>query len=171
MGTSDDDTELWKSVTKDVKRLPGRQRKAVRPQAPVLRKIVKNQYIKPKNPDRPAPRVRTLKSTDMDSSTERKFRRGQMAIEARTDLHGMNREDAYERLAGFIKRSHRAGKRCVLVITGKGSAGRPGILRQLVPEWLAEPAFNAMVLKISPARVKDGGAGALYILLRRDRQL
>ena len=61
-----------------------------------------------------------------------------------------------------------AGKRCVLVITGKGlSSG--GVLRDQVPRWLNLAPNRARVLAFDYARQHHGGAGALYVLLKRRR--
>jgi DNA-nicking Smr family endonuclease len=106
-----------------------------------------------------------------------KLKRGQLDIEARLDLHGMNRVQAYDSLKKFILSSHKKGLRHVLVITGKGQRSRnfdedaraKGVLRQAVPMWLSEGAMGEIVLKWSCARPRDGGEGALYILLRRQR--
>lgn len=93
-----------------------------------------------------------------------------MPVEARLDLHGHTQETAFRALTGFIEGSAAAGRRCVLVITGKGSgAGSGGVLRSAVPRWLAQPGLRRHILSISEARQKDGGAGALYVLLRRKR--
>jgi len=72
------------------------------------------------------------------------------------------------------------GLRAVLVITGKGGAGvgaggvgagrdRLGILRSAVPRWLNEGATRARILAFTEAQPRDGGSGALYVLLRRRR--
>lgn len=101
-----------------------------------------------------------------------------MPIEARLDLHGMSQIQAHHALERFILRCHARGMRCVLLVTGKGtprasSTGtddrKTGILKQKVPEWLREGALYDLVLKIETARPKDGGEGALYVLLRRKR--
>ncbi len=113
----------------------------------------------------------------LDKRTEERLRRGQIAIEARIDLHGYNKEQAKGVLNEFIKGAYNSGKRCVLVITGKGSAAsnqehflqNKGVLKKSVPGWLAEPPLSAMVLRSYPAKPKDGGAGALYVYLRRAR--
>jgi DNA-nicking Smr family endonuclease len=54
----------------------------------------------------------------------------------------------------------------VLVITGHGRIGG-GVLKSAVPRWLHEPELRRHVLAIAPARPQHGGAGALYVLLRR----
>jgi len=117
----------------------------------------------------------------LDRNSSEKLRRGKMVIEGRADLHGMTRREAYTRLRSFLGSAHRQGKRCVLVITGKGSShektddasfmggGRKGVLRDEVPRWLSEPDMHRLVLDFRLAQPKHGGAGALYVLLRRSR--
>jgi DNA-nicking Smr family endonuclease len=81
----------------------------------------------------------------------------------------MTQEPAHRALTRFIARAYDEGRRGLLIITGKGSADGTGVLRQAVPRWLAEPACRAMILAVEEAQPKDGGAGALYVLLRRRR--
>lgn len=104
----------------------------------------------------------------MDRRTAERFRRGQMAIEARVDLHGQTREAALRQLSRFLRQSSAAGRRCVLVITGKGTGGT-GVLRREFPIWLEAADLRPLVLGIAPAQAKDGGSGAFYVLLRRQR--
>jgi DNA-nicking Smr family endonuclease len=120
--------------------------------------------------------------TQLDRRTDDKLRRGKLPIEARLDLHGMTREAARHALAQFLRESYDGGKRCVMVITGKGALGvdrdnhahedqtAPGVLRRSVPEWLAAPPLSDIVIRHYPARARDGGDGALYVLLKRRRQ-
>jgi DNA-nicking Smr family endonuclease len=105
----------------------------------------------------------------LDRRNALRLKRGQMPIEARLDLHGMIQAEAHRALAGFVARSHAAGRRVLLVITGKGTRDGEGVLRAAVPRWLAEPALRPLVLATAPAVPRDGGAGALYVLLRRER--
>ncbi|MEH6477995.1 MAG: Smr/MutS family protein [Sneathiella sp.] len=117
----------------------------------------------------------------LDRNSSERLRRGKMIIEGRVDLHGLTRKEAFAKLRIFIHSAHRAGKRCVLVITGKGSSiertddasfmggGRKGVLREEVPKWLTEAALHPMVLDYRTAQPKHGGGGALYVLLRRAR--
>ena len=116
----------------------------------------------------------------MDRRTDDKLRRGKLPIEARLDLHGMFRETARHTLAQFLREAYTDGKRCVLIITGKGALGASGdseqdcppergVLRRSVPEWLATSPLSDIVIGYYPARAKDGGDGALYVLLKRKR--
>ena len=84
----------------------------------------------------------------------------------------MTQDQARGTLLRFIERSHQADRRAVLIITGKGSGtdplGRPvGVLRRQVPAWLQEPPMRDRVLGCEIAQPRHGGAGALYVLLRR----
>ena len=109
----------------------------------------------------------------MDRKTHTRISRGRMQPEARIDLHGMTLPEAHPVLTRFILASHAAGRRLVLVITGKGRPGgnflrdRPGVLRQQVPDWLAAPPLGAVVQQIVPAHRSHGGSGAYYVWLRR----
>jgi len=107
----------------------------------------------------------------IDHKTHDKIARGRLKIEARLDLHGLNREEAHAWLLDFITSAAGRGQRHVLIITGKGSAdnnreGR-GVLRQLVPQWLATAPFRLHVSAVQDAARHHGGAGALYVKLRR----
>ncbi len=112
------------------------------------------------------------KSNEIDHKTATRLRRGQMSIEARLDLHGMTQNQAYDALLSFILCAHSNKKRCVLVITGKGNkygSEDIGVLKQKTPEWLNSSPLQQYILKIQPARPNHGGDGALYVLLRRNR--
>ena len=115
----------------------------------------------------------------LDKRNAQRLRRGQLAIAAELDLHRHTVAEAHRALTRFIADAQAGGKRCVLVITGKGEGGearhRPGneapsgVLRREVPRWLSEPESRARVVAWHPARPQHGGAGALYVLLRRRR--
>lgn len=106
--------------------------------------------------------------SDMDRATAEKFRRGRLGIDARVDLHGLNQEQAQAQLARFIAMSHNQGHRCLIVVTGKGDPRKGGgVLKRNVPMWLNLPENRSKILAVTNAQPKDGGGGALYILLRR----
>jgi hypothetical protein len=69
-------------------------------------------------------------------------------------------------LEAFIERAFQEGFRAVLVITGKGVQG-DGVLRRAVPGWLAAKHLSHMVAGFSEAARHHGGAGALYVALKR----
>jgi len=84
----------------------------------------------------------------------------------RLDLHGLNQDEARGRLIAFLRRAHDEGWRAVMVITGKGTRG-DGVLRRYAPEWLAAPDLRAIVAGVAEAPRRHGGAGALYVALKR----
>ncbi len=107
----------------------------------------------------------------VDARSLAKLRRGKMPVEAEIDLHGATQEKAHAALLRFVARQQAAGSRCVRVVTGKGLKRdwSVGVLREAVPRWLNEAPLRGMVLAFSYATPNDGGAGALYVLLKRKR--
>jgi DNA-nicking Smr family endonuclease len=105
----------------------------------------------------------------MDAGIVRKLRRGEFAVQGHIDLHGMTREEAKGAVEAFLRASRQAGKRCVLVVHGRGlhSKDQLPILKDSLRTWLATARFGRQVLAFATARPVDGGAGAIYVLLRR----
>src|SRR5262249_11919821 len=109
-----------------------------------------------------------------DRRKARQIAAGKVEVDALLDLHGLDQREAHSRLLGFLVGAHARGERCVLLITGKGReplsgelGSERGVLRRAVPRWLEEPQFRAMVSSFTRAGVRHGGAGALYLQLRR----
>jgi DNA-nicking Smr family endonuclease len=124
---------------------------------------------------RPLPVLHPGAAPGVDRATAARLRKGEIAIDATLDLHGLTQKEAHAALVGQITRAHGLGRRCLLVITGKG--GKPdtegrtsGVLRANVPRWLNEPPARAHVLAFAAAQLRHGGQGALYVLLRRTRE-
>jgi DNA-nicking Smr family endonuclease len=99
-------------------------------------------------------------------------------IDSRLDLHGMRQREAHGALRSFLLVCSARGDRHVLIITGKGVslersrdylAEERGVLRRLVPQWLAEPDLRNLVVSYTASHVRHGGDGALYVKLRRPR--
>ncbi|MDC1381966.1 Smr/MutS family protein [Candidatus Puniceispirillum sp.] len=101
----------------------------------------------------------------IDGGTQKRLFRGEVLVDRRIDLHGLTTVNAESKLKQFIEIASYDGCRCVLVITGKGA----GVLQRHVPNWLKKPPLAPHVLALAEARPKDGGGGALYVLLRRKR--
>lgn len=106
----------------------------------------------------------------IDKRTAERFKKGEMEVQGRLDLHGMTREAAHGALRRFLADCAARQRRFVIVVTGKGlrSEGN-GILRSEVPRWLNEPELRTLILSFTYAQPRDGGQGALYVLLKRDR--
>ena len=169
-----EDEALWQAVTADITPLPRRHpplKKKLEPkvpaQAPVIRHM-KPLALPPALPPRvirPKPPLEHGQTPDVDRRTAERLRRGQMPIDMRLDLHGMTREEAHHVLSAALASAWGSGRRVILVITGKGQ----GILRDAVPRWLNEGERRRRILAFCHAQPKDGGSGALYVLLKRKR--
>jgi DNA-nicking Smr family endonuclease len=105
----------------------------------------------------------------LDHQVVRKLRRGEFAVQGHVDLHGMTRGEAKQAVHEFLRRSRSAGKRCVLVVHGRGlhSKDQLPVLKEALRTWLGSGRFARHVLAFASARPADGGAGAVYVLLRR----
>jgi DNA-nicking Smr family endonuclease len=175
------DRALWQKVLQGVKPLRKRSAAAT---APAVSKPAPAERAKPAPrppaPSTKAPAPRQTKARDLghgeridlDRRSAERLSRGQLPIEGRLDLHGSTQAAAVERLASFLARAQGEGKRCVLVITGKGGSREgSGVLREQVPRWLNQQPNRTRVLAFDYARPQHGGEGALYVLLKRRRDL
>jgi DNA-nicking Smr family endonuclease len=107
----------------------------------------------------------------LDPRVLRRLRRGDYAWQAHLDLHGMTAEAARDAVERFLGESVSAGRRCILIVHGRGhnSKDQVPVLKERLKIWLARGRAARAVLAFTSARPHDGGAGALYVLLRRDR--
>ena len=115
----------------------------------------------------------------VNGGTEDRLRKGLLEPDARIDLHGMTEGAAHRALFAYLAGAQQRGYRLVLVVTGKGNPRKDetaswmvsphGVLKQMVPRWLAQPELSAMIASIRPAHVRHGGDGALYVYLRKPR--
>ena len=187
---SAEDLELWRKVTEQTRRTQPKKpqnpfspppKKQVRVDAPRFpgfevgskpRKQPVAHDILPTLSDRlPA------KPVQMDRKAFGRMKRGKLSPEGKIDLHGMTLEQAHPALNRFVMSAHSAGKRLVLVVTGKGKSGRDtgpiplrkGVLKHQVPQWLTMPPLGQIVMQVTPAHISHGGDGAYYVYLRRAR--
>lgn len=145
----------------------------VRPPAPAARVVPIPRGV-PQPPPRPP-----VPFAGIDKRTAERFRKGEMPIDAIIDLHGHTLDAAFRLLERALTRAVAGGQRCLLIITGKGieraemdgfmPSGR-GVLRDLVPRWLADPINRDRVLSVTSASHRHGGGGAFYVLIRRQRE-
>ena len=108
----------------------------------------------------------------LDLMTVGKLQAGQFSPESHLDLHGMNAQQAFDALIGFFRAAYFKGQRTVLVVPGRGLNSPHGIpiLREKVQEWFTQDPLKRVILAFCTARPADGGAGALYVLLRKFRK-
>jgi DNA-nicking Smr family endonuclease len=107
----------------------------------------------------------------LDPRLVSQLRRGEFAVQAHFDMHGMIQGAAKQALKEFIIASVRKGLRTVLVVHGRGlrSPGGHSVLKHASAGWLSHGAIGGHVLAFTSARPADGGAGATYVLLKREK--
>ncbi|MBS2026853.1 MAG: Smr/MutS family protein [Deltaproteobacteria bacterium] len=105
----------------------------------------------------------------LDPNIVRKLHRGDFAVQAHLDLHGLTQDEAKSQLAAFLTASRSRGFRCVLVVHGRGlhSKDQIPVLKAGIQRWLTQGRMAKETLAFATARPHDGGAGAVYVLLRR----
>lgn len=97
------------------------------------------------------------------------LRRGEYAVQGHIDLHAMTQADAKDAVEKFLTQSRKEGKRCVLIVHGRGlhSKDQIPVLKERLKVWLHRGRIGRTVMAFATARPHDGGAGAVYVLLRR----
>lgn len=105
----------------------------------------------------------------LDSKIFQQLKAGSLSAEGHLDLHGQNTDQALDSLLFFMRESYLAGRRMVLVIPGRGKNSPRGlsILRQELQTWLTREPLRRITLAFCTAQPRDGGTGALYVLLRK----
>jgi DNA-nicking Smr family endonuclease len=177
---SDDERALWDTVTRAIAPLRRRKAKikameeAEEAAAPAPSKLPRNtvKTAPPAAPVKPA----APPLAPLGRRMRQKLGRGSEPIDARIDLHGMTQADAHAALGHFLRRAQRDGARVVLVITGKGARrgadaySERGVLKRQVPHWLESAELRPLIIGYESAGIGHGGAGALYVRVRRSRQ-
>ena len=171
-----EDRALWAYVTHDVAPLTGEKanlsdlsdRRENEDQSQFIKSRA-HRLVEPPKTSAPHLSYAHGQAPGLEKRTQLRLRRGQVAIEARLDLHGMTQSQAHDQVYRFLECARNNGLRTVLVITGKGlrQDGQIGVLRSVVPRWLNEPPLRDWIKAFDHAAPRDGGKGALYILLRR----
>jgi DNA-nicking Smr family endonuclease len=169
---TDDDQRAFEEAMTGVRPLPPRERVAAPPAPPVAQfsradaqQVLIESLLPPEDPALlDTGEELTFRRPWIREEVLRRLRRGQFAIAAETDLHGLGRHAAHEALRGFIAESVARGFGCVRVIHGKGrgSGPRGPVLKHVVNHWLRRMDG---VAAFASARPVDGGTGAVYVLL------
>ncbi len=189
MGNKPKDMELWHRVARSAKPLKGRDSREAHSSARQHSVRETGEQAPSTRPTSSGPRSLPLASArqavpsrqrtpclahghiaGVDRRTAERLKRGRLNIDARLDLHGQTQAEAHRALNAFIAASFEAGRRCLLIITGKGHRHEDGgVLRGKVPQWLNQSPNRGRVLAFDYAQPRDGGTGALYVMLRRKR--
>ena len=120
-------------------------------------------------PVRPAPGV------TLDGGWDKRLTRGAVQPDGSLDLHGHTLASAHALLDSGLDRAIARGDRVLLLVTGKPprpESERPharGAIRAAVADWLAVSRHAHRIAAVRGAHPRHGGAGALYIVLRRPR--
>ncbi|WP_264211773.1 Smr/MutS family protein [Leisingera thetidis] len=189
---TEDEIDLWQKVVKQTERLsPGAHSTPPYPPKPKPKptnqleprldpfEVGSRARSKPEKHDL-KPSIASSLASDplqMDKKSFRRMKGGKLRPEGKLDLHGMRIDTAHPALTRFILSAQAAGKRLVLVVTGKGKErDEPGpmpvprgVLRHKVPQWLSLPPLSQAVMQVTPAHFSHGGEGAYYVYLRRRR--
>ncbi len=98
----------------------------------------------------------------------KQLKKGMFPTQDYVDLHGLTKQEAEEEVKSFLMHSYRLGLRCVLIVHGRGlnSEDHIPVLKKRLPIWLNRSPTRKIVLAFSTARPYDGGAGAVYVLLK-----
>jgi DNA-nicking Smr family endonuclease len=172
---SDEEIALWVEVTRDVAPRPG---VALPPRAAppaIAPPPPQTPFLAPgAPPPRAAPSVPPL--ARLERRLKQNLLRGRTQVDGVIDLHGMRQHEAHHALVRFLHQAQTRRDRVVLVVTGKGRGGpmaggpverETGVLRRLAPHWLAAPELRGVIIGYEEAAQPHGGAGALYVRLRR----
>ncbi len=167
------DIEEWQAETSDIDPMPVTDEK---PQVPlIINPITPSHNAKGLYNHNSFSHLMVGDTANIDRNLAEKFTSGKLKIEARLDLHGLTEKQAFEQVRDFISSAYTQGKRCVLIITGKGSTNdiwweTKGVIRQSFSQWLNHIEIRPYLLAATQATPHDGGAGAFYCLLKRQRQ-
>jgi DNA-nicking Smr family endonuclease len=157
---SEEELRLWNAQLKGVKPLSKEEKEAAKEAKKDTKKQPLQQQVS-------TPHTKILKKTpDPQAFARQDLRR--LKVETQIDLHGMTLNMAQEALEHFLHKAQEKGIKTVLVITGKGSISSERTIRHQLPLWVREEPFRQMVLSLHhPAKIKDGGAGAYYIRVKK----
>jgi DNA-nicking Smr family endonuclease len=191
-GLTSEEAELWAKVAATVRplRKPPPQKAEAIPsaasqsaaKAPPPPKV-RGRVPPPLPPaPRPAAPVRPLDRHGLDSSWDRKLSRAAIAPDFTLDLHGHTLDSAHARLDHGLMQAASMGARLILLVTGRprpaddhghrdfgGRGERRGAIRAKVLDWLAAGPHASRIAAVRQAHPRHGGAGALYIVLKRPR--
>jgi DNA-nicking Smr family endonuclease len=180
-----DEALLWKRVIASVTPLePARPQPAAvepppatAPPPPAPPPAARKGRVPPLRPAPvPSPAPPRKEANTLDGSWDRRLGRGLVAPESTVDLHGHTLSSAYDRLDFGLEQAIARGDRVLLLVTGKPprpESERPharGAIRAAVGDWLAASRHSDRIAAVRTAHSRHGGAGALYIVLRRIRE-
>jgi DNA-nicking Smr family endonuclease len=176
---TDEERTLWERVAATVKPLEGRKPSPVpptvaRPPVEIVHKSAAQIVAEEaRERQRDARKVKAPTPTDtLDGGWDRRLRRGVVLPDRTIDLHGHTLTSAHAALDHALARAIADEVRVLLVITGKpprGEEKRRGLIRASIGDWIAFSGYSSRIAAVRNAHPRHGGAGALYLILRRKR--
>jgi DNA-nicking Smr family endonuclease len=181
---SPEEAQLWARVVESVKPLRPLPKPAVAimpepapapsaspaPSPAILRR--RRPAVPPPPPPPPAP-AKPVPGTTLDGTWDRRLSRGLVAPDLTLDLHGHNLDTAYGLLDRRLEMAIASEARLLLLVTGKppgpARTGNRGAIRAAIGDWLSHSRHAGAIAAVRNAHPRHGGAGALYIVLRRQR--
>ena len=171
-----EERRLWAEVTQTVKSRMGAHAVSISEGLEAVKiptQEKKKVEVEPTLPVNPG-RSKELPLAPIEKRFRQRLIRGRREISIKLDLHGMRQSQAHASLIEALRRAQSNEEKLILVVTGKGSAKSSkdeeiGILRRMVPHWLAAPELRSIVLGFETASAIHGGDGALYVRIRRKR--
>ncbi len=175
-GNKPQDVDAWEEEIKDIAPFSQPEEK---PTAPlILTEVEKTPSHNGLYNPNSFTQLKVGNTDNLDGATATRFRKGDLKIEARLDLHGRTEKEAFAAVEDFIHNAYAQNKRCVLIITGKGIRQEndpwyetKGIIKEALPAWLNHAEIRPFILSMCQAKPEDGGSGAMYVLLKRQRRL
>lgn len=169
---SDEEVALWLTVTRGVTPRPDSVLPALTHPVPEAATVPPSPPVTQQMPPPPPRGAQLPRLAPLDRRLKQRLTRGQVEVDAVIDLHGLHQQEAHAALHRFLLRVQSNGAKLVLVVTGKGERRAAedyggGILRRSVPHWLGAPDWRGLVVGFEEASRPHGGAGALYVRLRR----
>ncbi len=150
---------------------------APKPRPPAPAQAVPQDRVKGRVPPAPAPKPKPVPpaAATLDAGWDRRLSRGLISPESSIDLHGHTLATAHARLDYGLEMAIARQDRVLLLITGKPprpESERPharGAIRAAIGDWLAASRHADRIAAVRNAHPRHGGAGALYIVLKRQR--
>jgi DNA-nicking Smr family endonuclease len=169
---SAEEAELWRKVVESVRPLDGLRRSAPATKAEPEAAAAKSPRTAAKTVQPSSSSPPRGPGTTLDGSWDRRLGRGLVQPDLILDLHGHNLATAYDLLDRRLEQAIARGARVMLLITGKApsaASGKRGAIRAAVGDWLAASRHAGDIAAVRNAHPRHGGAGALYVVLRKRR--
>jgi DNA-nicking Smr family endonuclease len=178
---SPDEAEIWAKVTASVRRMAGRAdlltQPAPQPSPPgkpgSAIPVGSKDTGRRRETSAPAPAGAARVGETLDGGWDRRLQRGVIVPDRSIDLHGHTLSSAHHLLDQALDRAAIDGSRVLLVITGKPprdpAPHRRGLIRAAIGDWLGASRHAGQIAAVRNAHPRHGGAGALYVILRRAR--